>query len=126
VISLFLDEERSTPLPVLYLGEVLAPEKFDDLIEGEPVRIFARNISEGALRQVSIHLRGEGKDNAQLATDEDGNPGVWAAPGESILVERGTLVARAEFSFWARGVYHAHDTAGRKPLSIIFRGVSAG
>ena len=123
MISLYIDPEHSTPIPVLYLGEILAPEKMDDLIQGQPFQVFAKN-QQGALRELTLFADGDGKENVQLARDEGGAPGVWAAPGESIVIEPGTLFPNAEFSFWARGIYQPDDAEGRKALLLRFRAIS--
>lgn len=125
-ISLFLDSQRSTPLPVVALGEVIAPESGADLAEGEPIQVYGRNSGTTNLRGMSVHLDGEGGGLVQLARDIDGEPGVWAAPGESIIIDEGTLFRDAEFSFWARGVYSVETAEGRMPVILRFKALSIG
>ena len=123
-LTLFLTEERDEPIPVVALGEVLAPKEITDVAEGEPIKVFGRNDGDTNIRELAIYLEGEGARNCQLARDESGAPGIWAAPGESVMIEPGTLYAGNDFEFWLRGVFHADDSEGTKPFDVIFRGVS--
>jgi len=125
-LGLFLDPERQNPLPVLSLAEIIAPESPDDLVEGEPLKIYAANTGDTNLRDVSLHLDGDGAENVQLAVDLDGQPGLWAAPGESIFIARQTIFRSDTFEFWMRGVYHPDDAEGRRKFTLRFRAVSVG
>lgn len=122
-ISLSVDDED---ISTVLLGEVLAPDTFEEAVEGEAKKILGKNDGDGAIRELSIQLDGEAARNCQLSIDLDGKPGIWASPGESILVESGTLYPGGDFSFWARGVYHVDDLEGNKKLDIILSGVSIG
>lgn len=124
-IALFLDPERQAKLPFVFLGEVIAPESPEDLVEGQSVCVYGTNIGSH-LRDLSLYLLGQGAPNVQLAQNQEGEPGVWAAPGQSIVIAPGTLARFDTFEFWARGIYTPADVEGRKPLMLNFRAVSLG
>lgn len=105
------------------LGEVLIRE---GLGEGEPVRVMAVNDGTVALREISVHVSDEGADFAQLAVDNDGEPGVWAAPGESISLSEGTLFPGEELTFWSRAIYDAEHLEGLKEFSFVTEATSIG
>jgi hypothetical protein len=124
-LQLSLDVDREQAVELVQLGEILLPETEDDLIYGHPLKMWATNTGDTVLRQIEVHLQGDGGTHVQLAVDEEGSPGTWASAGESIILDQ-TLEPQAEFSFWARGIYHASDAEGRLPFDIQFKALSIG
>lgn len=121
-ITFYSNLDQSAELEKLHLGEVQEPE--DGIAYGMPVQVFGKNSGDTNLREISVYIEGEGKLNVQLARDESGQSGVWADAGQSIILNKGTVFSGESFSFWARGLYHANDAEGTKPMSIIFNAVS--
>jgi hypothetical protein len=125
-ISLYLDSERTELVPLVHLHSVIAPEIFSDLIEGAPLHVFGRNTGTTQLRNLRLGLSGEHMRSVQLARDEGGSPGVWAAPGESIVVNSETVYVDGDFDFWARGVYNPTDAEGLSEFMFVFQALSVG
>lgn len=125
-VRIFFDPDFQNHIDVVELQEVLAPHDSTDLVEGEPAVIYGKNTGTTALRHFSIHVEGDGAQNVQLARDEGGEPGVWAAPGHSVLIQKETLFPDEGFSFWARGVFNPGDAEQQLPFDVVFKGVSIG
>lgn len=101
-----------------------------EIIEGEPygrpVRIKCVNSGDTKMRDVYALVRGEGAEHIQLARDERDEPGIWAAPGESVIVSKDIIYAGEEFSFWARGVFEFEDREGHYPFEFVIQSRSIG
>jgi hypothetical protein len=123
-VNLFADEQRDKPLNVITLTEVVAPEGQESLLEGEARQIFGVNAGTTTLRTLSVHLVDEGRDNVQLARDEGDEPGVWAAPGESVSISTEPIRAGGTFSFWIRGVFAPDDAEDEREFRLSFKGIS--
>lgn len=121
--ELYVDDERVSEDSPIQLGEIIAPEERDDIFSGEPLHMRGRWLGETDLRDISVSLRGEGASNVQIATDVGGEPGVWAAPGESILIDSSS-VEDGTFSFWSRGLYALDDHEGRRDLEFVLKAIS--
>jgi hypothetical protein len=121
-LTLF-DTESNEPLDTIILGEI---EEGANFAAGKPIRVGGLNTGDTHMRDISISATGEGANFVQLARDEDGEPGVWAAVGQSIMAHEGTLFRREEFAFWARGIFKFEDREGRYPLEFVIRGTSIG
>lgn len=125
-VSLYSDSDRSVPVEFLLLGDLLVEETPPGLGTGNAIRVYGRNTGDTELKNVSIALDGEGSQNVQLARDENGEAGVWAAPGEPVIIEEDFLGPDGDFSFWARAVYTFDDREGRYPFQFVVRALSVG
>jgi hypothetical protein len=96
-----------------------------NLSEGEPERFTLRNAGGSMIREITVGLDGPGRQNVQLAVDEDEGPGVWAAPGEEILVFQGALPPGEEVAFWSRGIYSPEDSEGGLEFDFLLGTVAA-
>lgn len=125
-ITLFSDPARERPVERIELGEIVAPEEFNDLLYGEPVPVFGRNTGDTHIRDLQAHLAGEGVDMVQLAPDDENLPGVWAAVGMPIWVSQQTIYMGDNFRFWARGVFSPEDAETDLHFKVVFKGLSTG
>lgn len=116
-LVLYTEEPDGT----ISLGEV-GPD--GDLGEGDPTRVFGRNIGETTLHRIIIELAGEGAASVRLARDSDGRPGVWASPGESIVASVDKIQQGDTFIFWAQAIYDPEDAAGEHEFRFNVRAVS--
>jgi hypothetical protein len=123
-IRLFLDEERTESVGEIELADVQLPLQ-EKISTGEPVRIYGRNTGSTTLKDFSIGADGDGKSAVQFAVDRDGDPGVWASPGEEILIAD-FIGPREDFTFWARGIFIEEDREGDHEFDFLFRGTSVG
>lgn len=123
-IALYADENYLEPFDVVTLSDVEIRE--GDIGEGRANRVFARNIGDTVVRDITVGLKGEGAQFVQLAQDVDGQPNVWAAPGESIQGHQGSLYRQDGFSFWARGIFSLEDREDVYDFSFTIRGISTG
>jgi len=121
--SIQLSDEAGQPLDTIELSDV---EDGANFASGLARRVTGVNNGTTNLRDISVTTDGEGAGFVQLARDENGEPGVWAAVGESIVAHEGTLFKGAEFAFWARGIFKFEDREGRYPLEFVLRGTSIG
>lgn len=123
-VTLYTDAAREVPAGDITLGEMTLPYD-QSFVDGEPQQMFAKNTGTTTLRDFAVALDGEGAKSVQLARDEGDRPGVWAAPGESILTPK-FIGPGEEFSFWARGQFSIEDHEGEVDFEFVFRGVSVG
>lgn len=93
---------------------------------GEPRRLYVVNAGDTTLRALTVDIEGEGADTVQLAIDEAGEPGIWAAAGESILLASRTVPVGKVYSFWARAVFSFDDREGKYPFKFAIKAVSIG
>lgn len=125
-IALFEDAARDIPAEVVELGEVVAPEEFEDILTGAPKPIYGKNIGDTHIRELEAHLRGDHVDRIQLAPDDEGLPGQWADVGMGIFVTQNTIYAGDNFTLWARGIYRPEDAEMDLSFDIVFKGLSTG
>lgn len=125
-LTMYEDPAREVEMVRLDLGEVVSPEVFDDLLYGQPVPVYGRNTGDTHIRELQAHLDGQGIENVQLAPDDEGLPGVWAAVGQPIYVTQDTVYKGDNFRFWARGVFGPDDAEAEHNFQIIFKGTSTG
>lgn len=130
-VALFHDENMLEPVERITLADFeidgIALDGEVSLGEGEPIRIFAFNVGDTVLREMSVHVDGEGSGFIQLATDSDGEPGVWAAAGESIFATSSESIFPEEsFKFWARPTFNVDDREGIFDFDFVIRGKSIG
>jgi len=125
-ISIYSDPARENQIEMIELAEVVAPEEFDDLLFSAPMPIYGRNTGDTHIRELQVHLKGDGIEQIQLAEDVEGEPGVWAQPGMPIWVTQQTVYRGDNFRFWARGVYGPEDAETDLQFSIVFKGLSTG
>lgn len=123
-IALYTDPDREFEITELALSEVQEPYS-TSLTEGEPVQIYGRNVGDSTLRDLALYLSGEGSDKVQLAVDRDGEPGVWAAEGQSVAL-RAISAPGDDFSFWARAIFKLTDREGAYGFDFHFRGIAIG
>lgn len=123
-IELFVDPARRLSIDEIELGEVFLSVD-ENLSQGVPVHVFGRNSGNSTVRDFAVSAEGEGAEVVQLAVERNGEPGVWAAPGESIHVVE-YLGSGDEFSFWVRGLFSQEDSEKEYEFEIIFQGVAIG
>lgn len=125
-LTIYSDPARDIPVERIELGEIVAPEQFEDLLYGEPVPIYGRNTGNTHIRELQAHLDGEGVNMVQLSPDDEGLPGVWAAVGMPIYVAQSTIYKGDNFRFWARGVFSPEDAEMDVNFKVVFKGLSTG
>jgi hypothetical protein len=69
-----------------------------------PRQLYIKNEGDVTLFKATIDLEGEVGGMIQLARDEDGEPGVWAAPGMGIIPLKKPVEPGKTFPFWVRTV----------------------
>src|SRR5689334_10681883 len=117
-LNFYLDRELTNPITdELKLTDTEIPDKESGV--GEPVQIYCENSGDTILRQIKVYVDGEGVKIVQLAIDDEDTPGVWAAPGESILVREESLMPLSVCSFWARPIYDSAHDEGQYPVKFI-------
>lgn len=132
-VQLFHDEFMEYPVERITLADFeideVAPGDGEDvsLGEGEALKIYAFNTGDTILREMSVHVDGNGANFIQLSIDKDGEPGVWAAAGQSIFATSGQSIFPSEsFEFWARPTFGADDREGTFDFDFVIRGKSIG
>lgn len=124
-VDLYADPTCETPLQSVQLSEV---EIDGDVGEGAPQKVYAINSGDTILRDISVFVTGEGAQYVQMARDSDGEPDIWAAPGESILASEGSksLWPKEIFEFWVRPLFTLDDREGVFDFEFVVRGKSIG
>lgn len=132
-VQLFHDEFMEYPVERISLADFdlgdVAPGDGDgvSLGEGEAIKIYAFNTGDTILREMSVHVDGNGANFIQLSRDNDGEPGVWAAAGQSIFATQKESVFPSEsFEFWARPTFGVEDREGVFDFDFVIRGKSIG
>lgn len=130
-VQLFHDSEMSDPVERITLADFEIEDSFDDddysLGEGQPIKIYAFNTGDTVLREMSVHVDGDGANFIQLSVDNDGEPGVWAAAGESIFATSSkSIFPNESFEFWAKPSFNVDDREGIFNFDFIIRGKSIG
>jgi hypothetical protein len=125
-LTIYNDPAREVRVERIELREIVAPEEFNDLLYGEPVPVYGRNTGDTHIRELQAHLAGEGTEMVQLAPDDEGLPGVWAAVGMPIWVAQKTVYKGDNFRFWARGVFSPEDAETDLYFKVVFKGLSTG
>lgn len=125
-LTIFSDPAREQPVERIELGEIVAPEQFEDLLYGQPIPVYGRNTGDTHIRELQAHLDGDGTEMVQLAPDDEGLPGVWAAVGMPIYVAQSTIYKGDNFRFWARGVFSPDDAEMDVKFKVVFKGLSTG
>lgn len=130
-VALFHDEDMLEPVERITLADFeindLVEEGEVALGEGEPIKIFAFNVGDTVLREMSVHVDGDGSKFIQLARDVEGEPGVWAAAGESVFAtDTESVFPNESFQFWARPSFGMEDREGTFDFDFIIRGKSIG
>ena len=132
-VQLFHDEFMEYPVEKITLADFeideVSPGEGEDvsLGEGEALKIYAFNTGDTILREMSVHVDGNGANFIQLSVDNDGEPGVWAAAGESIFATKQESVFPSEsFEFWARPTFGVDDREGVFDFDFVIRGKSIG
>lgn len=126
-VQLYHDAEMTEPVERIALADFEISQTDDavSLGEGEPIKIYAFNTGDTVLRSMSVHVDGEGSEYIQLSRDIDGEPGVWAAPGESIFATQTESIFPDEsFQFWARPSFGVEDREGVFDFDFVIRGKS--
>ena len=125
-LTIYSDPAREMPVERIELGEIVAPEKFEDMLYGQPIPVYGRNTGNTHVRELQAHLAGEGTDMVQLAPDDEGAPGVWADVGMPIWVTQTTIYKGDNFRFWARGVFGPEDAEKDVHFKVVLKGLSTG
>lgn len=95
--------------------------------EGEPLKIYAFNTGDTVLREMEVHVEGDGANFIQLSRDNNDEPGVWAAAGESIVATQSeSIFPNESFEFWARPSFKVDDREGIFDFEFVIRGKSIG
>lgn len=94
-----------------------------DAGHGEVKEIQIVNTGTTRLRDITLELSGAGASSMSLAIAQDSGHGVWAAPGEGILIER-TLLPGQRVSFWARAIFAPEDPEGFYPFDLRITALS--
>jgi len=94
--------------------------------EGAARPIFGSNTGTTVVRDVRFKLDGDGAKHIQLAIDVNGEPGVWAAPGEGVVAREGELHPGEGFVIWARPIYTFSDHEGEYEFDFVLTAVSVG
>jgi hypothetical protein len=123
-VALFADSQREFGITEVTLGEVQEPYGAT-VTEGQPIRIYGRNIGSSTLRDLSVGVEGDAADKIQLAVNLEDAPGVWAAEGQPIYVAE-YIGKDEDFDFWARAVFNMEDRAGSYTFDFRFSGVAIG
>jgi hypothetical protein len=125
-VQLFHDENMLMPVERIALADFeINQTGAGDLGNGEAMKIFAFNTGDTILREMSIHVDGEGANFIQLSKDIDGQPGIWAAAGESIVgTSKESVFPNESFNFWARPSFHYNDREGIFDFDFIIQGKS--
>lgn len=132
-VQLYHDEFMEYPVERITLADFdigdIEPGESEDvsLGEGEAMKIYAFNTGDTILREMSVHVDGNGANFIQLSVDNEGEPGVWAAAGESIFATNKESVFPSEsFQFWARPTFGVDDREGTFDFDFVIRGKSIG
>jgi hypothetical protein len=125
-VQLFHDKNMNDPVERITLADFEIDEGVaGNLGEGQAMKIYAFNTGDTILREMSIHVDGEGANFIQLSKDMEGQPGIWAAAGESIV---GTIAEsifpNESFEFWARPSFNYNDREGVFDFDFIIQGKS--
>ena len=120
-ISFFKDEAFQDQIYNVHLTDT---DITDGVGIGEPTPIYALNSGDTRLRGLFVGLAGDGAELVQLAQDQEGEPGVWAAPGESIIIDSETIFPKEHFVFWMRAMFDLEDREGEYPFSFVITGRS--
>ena len=92
-VQLYHDSEMSDPVERITLADFEIEDSDEETLdEGQPIKIYAFNTGDTVLREMSIHVDGDGANFIKLSVDKDGEPGVWAAAGESIFATGGDIL----------------------------------
>jgi hypothetical protein len=117
-LNFYLDRELTNPITEgLNLTDTVVPD--EEMGTGEPIQVYCANSGDTILRQIKVYVEGNGMRIVQLAKDDESEPGVWAAPGESILVREESLIPESVCSFWIRPVYDSAQDEGQYPVKFI-------
>lgn len=122
-VRFYSDPDHTVLFDAVRLTDVTLSE---NIAQGDPVPIYGVNIGDTMLRDLTVALTGDGAAFVQLAVDVDGEPGVWAETGQSIMVAAGNLPSTNPFQFWARGVYTLEDREGSYDFDFLISGTSIG
>jgi hypothetical protein len=106
--------------PPISLGEI--DVGFEDT--PEPMQLVLTNTTSKDLRDITVGLDGAGAVAIQLARDDAEGPGVWAAPGESVLVHPDPLVPSGSVRFWARITPPAGMDIGEREFEFVVNSVA--
>jgi hypothetical protein len=129
-VALFHDEDMIEPVERISLADFDLDEidpSTASFGEGEPIKIYAFNIGDTVLREMEVYVEGDGAKFIQLSRDDDDEPGVWAAAGESIVATKSeSIFPNESFEFWARPSFSADDREGTFDFEFVIRGKSIG
>lgn len=128
-VALFHDAEMTEPVERITLADFEIEDAEDgvSLGEGEAIKIYAFNTGDTVLREMSVHVDGDGASHIQLSRDIDGEPGVWAAAGESVFAtQTESIFPNESFQFWARPSFSIDDREGIFDFDFVIRGKSIG
>lgn len=130
-VQLYHDQDMQNPVERISLADFEIADTGEEgdvsLGEGQPIKIYAFNTGDTVLREMSVHVDGEGANFIQLSIDDNDEPGVWAAAGESIFATSTKSVFPNEsFQFWARPTFNVDDREGIFDFDFVIRGKSIG
>lgn len=114
--ELYKDAESTQLADKINLGATLIEDGQAGF--GEPMQLWVRNEGDIPLVTANINVEGGGSHLIQLARDEDGKHGVWAARGQGIIALTEKIIPGESFSFWARGIFTEDDAPETKEINF--------
>jgi len=122
-VQLFHDQEMSEPVERIALADFDLGDPTSG--DGQSIKIYAFNTGDTVLREMSVYVDGTGSGFIQLSKDSDGEPGVWAAAGESIFAtEKESVFPQESFQFWAKASFGVEDREGIFDFDFVIKGKS--
>jgi hypothetical protein len=91
--------------------------------EGQARQLWVRNDQDYDMDGMVVKLGGVGSRHVQLAVDQGGQPGVWAAPGQSIRLSADRVKPGQAIPFWSRGIFKPEDAPADIDFDIIIETV---
>lgn len=82
---------------------------------GEPKQVRLENTGDENISKITVNTGGAGSGFVQLAVDNKNEPGVWAAPGEAIVLVPKSNVLRpgSSIKYWSRPIFDIEDMSKR-------------
>lgn len=108
----------------LRLSEVVADQGRPG--QAQPVSYALVNTGTTIFVELALWIDGPGAAHVALAMDDDGAPGIWATPGESIVPDPTTLRPGERASFWVLALFMPDDVEDLYPFDLQVTARSIG